>query len=154
MTGAIRTVNERSVAASPQVVLRYAMRVESWPRLLSHYRYVRVLGECEGERVVAMGARRTGIPVRWTAVQAVDPETLRVTYRHIGGVTRGMWVVWQIEPEAAGVRVTISHELQPSRWWLRFRWSQWIVGRFFVEDIADRTLAGIARAAERQGARV
>jgi ribosome-associated toxin RatA of RatAB toxin-antitoxin module len=148
MTAHIDTVNMRVVAASPERVFELAADVVSWPDILPHYRYVRVLAETGRRRTVEMGARRSGVPVRWTASQEIRPDCLEIAYTHIAGVTRGMHVLWRIEPEGTGARATITHRLRPAQRWLRYRVTQWIVGTLFVMDIADRTLAGIARQAE------
>jgi ribosome-associated toxin RatA of RatAB toxin-antitoxin module len=152
MTREIYTVNARSVAASPERVYALAANVADWPRLLSHYRYVRVLEQDDEVRTVAMGARHSGIPVRWTAIQETRPDRLEIRYRHIRGVTRGMDVVWRVEPAAGGARATITHRLRPEWWWLRPALSRWMVGTVFVMAIAERTLAGIAARAEAEGA--
>src|SRR5918911_2224040 len=91
-----------AIRADPDVVFRLAARVEDWPRLLPHYRWVRVLRQTPESRIIEMAARRDVIPVRWTAEQRVFPRQRRITFRHIGGVTRGMDVVWKLTPEAEG----------------------------------------------------
>lgn len=151
MTQEIYTVNSRHVAASRDRVFALAADVLHWPELLPHYRYVRVLSGGGGTRTVAMGARRSGVPVRWTAIQTMHPDICEIHYRHVAGVTRGMDVVWRIEETDGGSRATITHRLQPCRTWLRLGFSRWVVGRVFVMAIADRTLAGIAARAEAGG---
>jgi ribosome-associated toxin RatA of RatAB toxin-antitoxin module len=148
MTGMIDTLNTRVIAADPDLVFSLAANVTDWPEILPHYRYVRVLAGTDHRRTVAMGAARSGVPVRWTAIQEVNHSRLEILYRHVGGVTTGMDVVWTIEPLEAGARATITHRLRPERWWLRYGLTQWIVGTLFVMNIADRTLAGIGRHAE------
>jgi aromatase len=148
MTAEIETVNSRAVAAGADQVFALAADVESWPAILPHYRYVHVVSDRGATRTVAMGARRSGIPVRWTAIQKVHADQLEIAYEHIAGVTRGMDVLWRIEPAGFGTRAMITHRLRPRQWWLRYRLTQWIVGKLFVMNIADRTLAGIAARAE------
>jgi hypothetical protein len=135
------------------VVFALAAEVCRWPELLRHYRYVRELGPQQmgggdEQQRLDMGASRSGIPVRWTSVQTVYPQDRRIVYHHTGGVTRGMDVVWRIDPQPDGVEVTIEHRLEPSRWWLRPRAAQYVVGHIFIVHIADRTLRGLKRHAE------
>lgn len=148
MSSSIRTINARAIAASPGLVYELAADVEAWPQILGHYRYVRVLGGTPSARLVAMGATRSGIPVSWTAEQEQCPDRLEIAYRHVRGVTRGMEVLWRIEPLGAGSRAVITHALDLGRWWLRNGVSQHIVGELFVAAIAERTLAGIGARAE------
>jgi uncharacterized membrane protein len=133
-------------------VYELASRVEDWPRFLWHYRYVDLIYTAVGgdrrSRLVKMGAKRSGIPVSWTSLQHLDPRRRRIRYRHVGGVTRGMDVLWSLEPGDGGTLVTIEHDLLSSRWWLRPRPSAYIVGTLFVESIADQTLAGVKHEAE------
>jgi uncharacterized membrane protein len=148
----MHTTNRIFISAPPRRVYTLAALVEEWPRLLRHYRYVDLLDTAVGgdrrSRLVRMGASRSGIPVSWTALQHLDPRERRVRYRHVGGVTWGMDVLWTLEPRAGGTQVTIEHEQVTSRWWLRPPAVANIVGALFVEAIADRTLAGVKRAAE------
>lgn len=152
MSAGIVTANTRLIASDPEAVFSLAADVRAWPAILPHYRYVRILSTDQMTRTVAMGASRSGIPVRWTAIQELHPESLEIAYRHIAGVTRGMDVLWKIEPAEAGCRAVITHRLRPQQWWMRTPASEWIVGTLFVMNIADRTLAGIASKAE-QGLR-
>ena len=151
------TENEIAIKAPPSHVFALAANVAAWPAILPHYRYVRTLREPSATdhrgAVVLMAARRSGIPVRWIAEQDLVPSARRVGYRHVGGITRGMLVEWRIEAAGAGSRVTISHDLRGLRRWLRPAPTSWIVGRLFVMHIADRTLQGIKRQAERTVAR-
>jgi hypothetical protein len=61
-----------------------------------------------------------------------------------------MDVLWRIEPRGEYCHVTIDHDLPRPRRWLRSAPARFIVGRLFVEHIADRTLRGIKKAAEAQ----
>lgn len=137
-----------TIRATPQTVYALAADIERWPDRLPHYRYVRVLRRDGDRTVAAMGARRGVLPVRWTAEQVRQPEVPRIGFRHVGGVTRGMDVEWRFEPVADGVRVTILHDLH-------LRWpvigglvARWVIGAFFIEHIARRTLRQVKRLAE------
>lgn len=147
----IHTENHISIHADAQTVYETAANVEQWPRILQHYRYVTVLGgsalESE-ERLIAMSARRSRIPVRWTSTQLRRRDRLQISYHHVAGVTRGMDVLWTIVESENGVEVRIDHDLQQPRWWLRWRVAAFIVGEVFVTHIADQTLRGVKSCAE------
>jgi hypothetical protein len=80
----------------------------------------------------------------------VDETALEVRYRHVGGITRGMDVVWRLEPRDGGVDVTIVHEWTGPAWPLIGRLAaDWVIGPVFIHGIASRTLFGVKRKAER-----
>lgn len=131
------------ITGSADAVFAYAARVEDWPRLLPHYRGVRVIAARAGERIVEMRARRGRIPVWWWARQVVLPDERRIRYTHLRGVTRGMEVEWHITPADGTVLVTIAHDLS-LRWPLIGRAvANRIIGPMFVEPIAAATLRRI-----------
>ena len=149
----MRTVDERVVSASPDLVFTAASDVERWPAILPHYRYVRMLERRPDGGVVEMSANRPFGPLNWptwwVSEMWVDPVRREVRYRHIRGITRGMDVVWKIEPVPGGAHATIVHEWRGPAWPLiRRPAAEWVIGPVFVHGIASRTLAGIARAAE------
>jgi hypothetical protein len=74
-----------------------------------------------------------------------DPQRRRVQYRHIGGATRGMRVIWAIDPAEYGVRVSIVHDLALEAPIVRSWLGQWVVGHLFVHYIAGRTLREMKR---------
>jgi hypothetical protein len=132
-----------------------AGRVERWPELLPHYRWVKVHRQLAGStlgirRVVEMAASRDGIPVRWVAIQGLLPDAGIITFRHIRGPATGMEVAWVLRELGDGVVETrIAHRFTPA-WppplgpWLAHH----LVGGFFVGNVADKTLACIKRIAE------
>jgi len=143
------------IQGSAEAVFAYAARVEDWPRLLPHYRDVRVIASRAAGRgrVVEMRARRGPIPVWWWARQEVIPAERRIRYTHLRGVTRGMEVEWRITPAEEGVVVTIVHDLS-LRWPLIGRVvGDWIIGPKFVEPIAGATLRTIKALVEQDAAR-
>lgn len=150
----MHTVDVRVMAASPERVFQYAADVESWPGILPHYRWVRLQEPRPGGvRKVEMSANRPfGIfdwPTWWESEMWVDEARREVRYRHVRGVTRGMDVLWTIEPHDSGTRATIVHEWKGPRWPLVGPWvADFVIGPVFVSGIASRTLLGIARAAE------
>lgn len=149
----MRTVDERLVAADADRVFQAASDVERWPTILPHYRYVRMVARRAAGGVVEMSAHRPFGPLNWptwwTSEMWVDPVRRTVRYRHIRGVTRGMDVLWELEPRGAQTFVRIVHEWIGPPWPL-ISWvaANWVIGPVFVHGIASRTLAGIARSVE------
>ena len=137
------------IDAPAAAVYALAQDVARWPEILPHYRWVKVLRDGGRERVVEMAARRGWIPVRWTAQQTLDPVTPRIGFTHLSGWTKGMSVAWLFAPHGSGTRVTIVHDLadarpSPLRAWFERR----VVGDFFIQSIAGRTLARMKQLAE------
>ena len=132
--------NQIVIQAPAQRIFALAGATENWPRILPHYRFVRVLMSDGPRRVVDMGARRGFIPVRWRAEQLNDATVPEIFFRHVKGWTAGMNVRWHFEETAQGTHVSIDHEfrslLAP------------FIGRFFVDPIATRTLARMKVLAE------
>lgn len=149
----MRTIDERRIAASPSRVFQAAREVERWPEILAHYRWVRMLERRADGGVVEMSANRPfgpfNWPTWWVSEMWVDPARLEVRYRHVRGVTRGMDVVWSIQPDGEGTRACIVHEWRGPDWpVIRGPAAEWVIGPVFVHGIASRTLAGIARSCE------
>jgi ribosome-associated toxin RatA of RatAB toxin-antitoxin module len=146
------------VRADQPTVFQLAAAVEDWPRILPHYQRVRVLDRhADGRRTVAMAATRDvapglGIPLRWTAVQSVDEPTHRIEFQHIRGITRGMQVAWTMEPVDSALLVRIRHVFEP-RWPVPDALVRLIVGEYFVNGVARRTLQRIGELAEVHSAR-
>lgn len=150
----MKTVDVRWISAPVDRVFEYASKVELWPRILPHYRWVKLGGAGPtGGRLVEMAAYRPfgpfNWPTWWESEMWVDPGKHQVRYRHIRGVTRGMKVLWTVVPEGAGSLATILHEWTGPRWPLIGPWAaRNLIGPVFVSGIASRTLRGIARAVE------
>jgi len=154
----LHTENTITIDAPFEIIFDLAAQVTRWPQLLTHYRFVRELdpptpADPLCRRVVAMSARRTGIPVSWTSTQEIDRDVRQVRYHHVAGATRGMDVVWRFALHGATIDVTIDHHLESARWWFRLPGVEYIVGSLFVMHIADRTLRGIKQHAESARAR-
>ena len=81
---------------------------------------------------------------------AIDRAAGTVRYRHIRGITKGMDVLWSLVPGPDGLAVTITHWWDGPAWPLiRVPAARLVILPVFVHAIAQRTLAGLARAAER-----
>ena len=120
-------------------IFETAANLESWPKILPHYRYIHYLERSPNRNVVVMAATRSGIPISWTSEQIIDREKCEVRFHHLKAWTKSMRVVWTFEDTPTGVLVKISHDL-------RFRISlvapivDLIVGDFFIRNIANKTL--------------
>ena len=155
------TVDERIVRAPLPVIFTLAADVERWPSHLAHYRYVRFHERTsDGGGLVEMSANRpfgaANWPTVWTSLMSVTapggdgatPPSIR--FRHVRGVTAGMDVEWTFVPVENGTLVRIVHVWNGPSWPLIGELAaRGVIGPVFVHGIASRTLAGLARAAER-----
>jgi ribosome-associated toxin RatA of RatAB toxin-antitoxin module len=143
----------REVHADSAIVFQLAMAVEDWPRILPHYRWVRVLAShADGRRTVSMAARRDvcpglAIPLQWTAIQTIDEHERRIEFEHVRGITRGMQVAWTMDRGDSALLVQIRHVFKP-RWPVPDALVRLIVGDYFVNGVARRTLRRIGDLAE------
>jgi ribosome-associated toxin RatA of RatAB toxin-antitoxin module len=150
----METLDERTVRAPVSTMFDVAKDVESWPALLSHYRYVRFRSRTsDGGGVVEMSANRPfGLvdwPTWWLSEMVVDASRPAVRFRHIGGVTREMDVEWSFTPVEGGTHVRLLHAWDGPHWPLiGVIAATAVIGPVFIHGIASRTLEGLARAAE------
>ena len=152
------TVDRRVVNAGLRRVFDTARDVERWPDWLPHYRWVRFREKKADGGLVEMAAWRPfdplpGWPTWWLSEMNVEPDAQRIRFRHVGGITTGMDVAWDFVQQNGSVVVTITH------WWKGPRWpligrlaADAVIGPVFIHGIASRTLAGIARQAEKADA--
>lgn len=128
--------------------------VERWPDFLPHYRYVHLANDQPTaygrRRIVKMAASRSGIPIAWTSIQEHRPAEGRILFRHIKGATKGMDVEWRLEQRGDLVHVIIHHDFDPP-WPIIGPWAaRVVVGQFFIDNIANKTLRCIKDRAERE----
>jgi coenzyme Q-binding protein COQ10 len=152
----MRTVDQLRMRTSPARVFRAAADVEQWPLLLRHYRWVHVLDRDAECTVVEMAAWRPFGPLRyptwWVSEMWIDQLAGTIRYRHIRGITRGMDVVWHIQPSGNETDVSIVHEWQGPAWpVVGAAAAKLVIGPVFIHGIASLTLAGIARHVESVG---
>lgn len=150
----IRT-DDRVTTAPVDLVFRVAADVERWPEILPHYRWVRFREKQGfGKGVVEMAAWRDFLgplryPTWWLSEMTADPDEPVVRYRHVGGITRGMDVVWQFHRANEGTLVRIVHEWEGPSWPLIGGIAaSAVIGPHFISAIAQRTLAGVCAEAE------
>lgn len=154
------TVDETRIEGSVEACFRAGADVERWPELLPHYRWVRFLRKDGfGTGRVEMAARREfgplSYPVWWVSEMHVDTERPAVHYRHVGGVTTGMDVIWTFEPAGGHTLVRIVHDWKTGPAWplpgvARRVVADQVIGPVFIHHVASRTLAGIRRSVERK----
>lgn len=110
-----------------------------WPELLPHYRSIEFLAEDGPRRIVRMSATRSGIPISWVSAFEADPQLLEMRFEHLRAWTKGMQVIWTLTPTREGTRVEIVHDLKfrvAVLGWL----AEPIIGGFFIENVATKTL--------------
>jgi ribosome-associated toxin RatA of RatAB toxin-antitoxin module len=148
-------IDEHVVHAPAEVCFRVAADVESWPDILPHYRWVRFHDKQSfGQGVVEMSAWRqfpAGVkyPTWWVSQMRVASDEPAVYYKHIDGITRGMDVKWEFNRRGQDTFVRLFHTWDGPSWPLiKTVAAEWVILPHFVSAIAQRTLAGVARAAE------
>jgi ribosome-associated toxin RatA of RatAB toxin-antitoxin module len=152
--GLLQTTNEILIYAPAERVFALATATERWPQILPHYRRVRRIRGTDDHKLVEMAARRSfgplDFPVRWTAEQHNDPHGLRITFKHVRGISRGMDVEWRLTPVPQGTHVRIWHEFNSNLPLIGGFFAHRVVGQLFVSNIAGRTLRRIRQLAEAQ----
>jgi hypothetical protein len=156
---AMTTIDAAHVAAPLPVIFELARDVERWPELLPHYRFVRfTTRDGRDGGIVEMSANRPFGPLGWPTFWRSEMETIplagsespAIRFRHIGGITTGMDVIWEFAARGSGTDVRIVHVWDgPSLPIIGSIAARTVIGPVFVHGIASRTLAGLARAAER-----
>lgn len=153
--GTMVTLDEAVVRADVPGVFDVARDVLRWPAHLPHYRFVRFRRtDGQGGGVVEMSANRPfgafDWPTWWLSEMEIVTAVPAVRFRHIGGVTTGMDVEWKFDPHPEGTHVRLLHVWSGPRWPLIGSFAaNTVIGPVFVHGIASRTLAGLARVAER-----
>ncbi len=133
--------------APPSKVFEVVSDLAAWPCYLPHYRWIRVKENHPDHQVVRMACYRGWIPIDWLARFHMDTARLELHFIHLRAFTRGMHVVWRLEPihDGSATRVTITHEMAP----VLQRWGHFIaeriVGKFFIDYVATRTLRHFAQ---------
>lgn len=149
----MRTVDEAVVRAPLGEIFALAADVESWPRHLSHYRYVRFRERRPTGGIVEMSANRPFGPLNWPTwwLSLMELRDRSIRFRHIGGVTTHMDVEWSFAPVTGGTRVSVVHVWDGPPWPLIGTIAaRAVIGPIFIHGIASRTVAGLARAAEQR----
>lgn len=146
------TENRITINGNMERVFAAAADIMRWPEILPHYRWVKLLARQGRSLLVEMAAHRDGIPVKWTSIQEPIPEEGRILFRHVTGPVTGMEVEWLLKEEellhGPSIQVSIAHRFDPPWPLIGSFIAEHIVGRFFIHNIAGKTLAGIKRVVE------
>ena len=94
-------------------------------------------------------------PTWWLSMMSVNVARRSIRFRHIGGITKGMDVEWEFQRRSANeTHVRIVHAWDGPGWpGIGRLAATLVIGPVFVHGIASRTLAGLAKVAERDGGR-
>jgi ribosome-associated toxin RatA of RatAB toxin-antitoxin module len=128
------------IRAPKRAIFDTAADLSRWPVLLPHYRSITYLERGDDRHIVKMAAHRDGIPISWISEQVIDRERLEIRFLHLRAFTKGMAVVWSFDERPDGILVRIVHVLN-------FRIpalapiADPIIGGFFIDNIAHKTLA-------------
>lgn len=151
------TIDECLVRAPADVCFRVAADVESWPSILPHYRWVRFHEKRGfGHGVVEMAAWRrfpagVNYPTWWVSEMRSSETEPAVYYRHVDGITRGMDVKWELNARGSETFIRLFHTWDGPAWPLIGGVvANHVIGPHFVSAIAQKTLAGLAREAEKR----
>ncbi len=144
------TESSITIQAPREQVFELTSDILRWPAHLPHYRYVRELQREDGAQVVKMACVRSGLPIAWVSRYTVHREAWQARFEHLKAWTKGMKVVWHYdEVEPGKTHIRLSHDLD-------FRWpplapiAEAVIGGFFIEHIAAKTLATFKQILERQ----
>ncbi len=128
------------IRAPKQEIFDCTSDLSRWPAILPHYRYITYLERGTDRHIVKMAAHRSGLPIAWTSEQTIDRAKHEIHFHHLKAFTKGMTVVWTFDEKPEGTQVTIIHVLN-------FRIpalapvAEPIIGGFFIDNIAHKTLA-------------
>ena len=145
----MHTGNSIIMRVPKERIFETAADLARWPDILPHYRYIHYYEKSPTRNVVKMAATRSGIPIAWTSEQIIDRDALEVRFHHLKAFTKGMKVVWTFTDTPEGVRVDILHDLH-------FRVpalapvADCIIGDFFIQNIANKTLQCMKAHLEKQ----
>jgi len=136
----VRTENSIVIRAPIERFFQATSDLLLWPKVLPHYRWIRVLKAGDDGLIVKMAARRGWLPIQWTSRFQVDPNVPELYFEHLKAFTRGMKVHWTYTPTSDGVLVSISHELERAsavgRWF-----AHRVLDEMFIRPVATRTLS-------------
>jgi hypothetical protein len=154
----MQTIDRLRFRAPLDRVFEAAADVEQWPRLLSHYRWVRMLERNGDAAIVEMAAWRPfgvlNYPTWWVSEMWVNHDTPGIRYHHIRGITSGMDVEWKLRAVGAETEVEIVHDWTGPGWpFIGPAAATLVIGPVFIHGIAARTLAGLAGHVEKSAQR-
>jgi len=143
-----------TIRAPLNKIFSVASNLPRWPEFLPHYRYNRYISQTPSGGVIRMACASSRLTIKWISDYRIDTEHRQLHFHHRKSTlnaTRGMKVVWEFEELPRGfVRVSISHHLERNRLMIGPALASWFAGRFFIQDVAPKTLAGLKRKVEGQ----
>jgi ribosome-associated toxin RatA of RatAB toxin-antitoxin module len=146
--------NSVIIQAPLNKVFAAAADLARWPEFLPHYRYNRFIVQTPSGGTVKMSCVHAGVPLTWLSQYRIDTERHELHFRHLRAVlnaTRGMEVVWKFEERPdGGVQVSVTHKLELHWPLIGPLLANRILAGFFVQRIAEKTLAGLKRKLEAQ----
>jgi ribosome-associated toxin RatA of RatAB toxin-antitoxin module len=146
--------DEITIRAPFVKIFAVAANLPRWPEFLPHYRSNRFISQTPSGGIVRMSCVSSRINVTWISEFRIDPANRQLHFVHRKSTlnaTRGMKVTWDFEEETGGfVHVAIHHQHDPKWAWIGPGLTSWVAGRFFIRDIAGRTLAGLKHKVEAQ----
>lgn len=144
--------NSIEMKACPADVFNVVSDLVSWPKYLPHYRWIKVLENHADYMLVGMACYRGMIPINWVSHFRADLGSTKLYFYHQKAWTRGMKVIWDLEPLNGGktTRVTITHDLEPVSKRIGKVLAHLVIGRFFIDYVANRTLTSFASYFERR----
>ncbi len=138
-----------TINAPLERIFEITSNLDNWTPMLPHYRSIHTLESGPDHKVVVMACFRGVLPLSWTSRVEIDADKHTVTFTHLKKFTKGMVVVWTYEATGEGVLVTITHDL-------KFRiaaiapLAEYIIGRHFIDPVANRTLATFKELLEKE----
>lgn len=146
----VRTENSILIKAPLDKIFQATSNLLLWPKVLPHYRWIRILQAGDDGLVVKMAARRGWLPIQWTSRFQIDPHAPGLRFEHLRAFTRGMKVQWTYTPTPEGVLVKISHELERTSAFRRW-FAHHVLGEMFIKPVATRTLTHFKQYLEQDG---
>jgi ribosome-associated toxin RatA of RatAB toxin-antitoxin module len=147
----VRTQNSILIKAPLEKIFETTSNLLLWPKVLPHYRWIRILKAGDDGLIVKMAARRGWMPIRWTSRFQVDANARELRFEHLKAFTRGMQVLWTYTPTPEGVQVTISHEMDRASAFGRW-FAHRVLGEMFIGPVATRTLSSFKEYLEQKRA--
>ena len=139
--------NEIIIQAPPERIFSTVSHLGNWPIILPHYRWTQPMPDGS----VKMCARRGGLSIRWTSRFYADSDKKELHFEHVKALTRGMKVRWSLIPLGENeTKVVIEHDLTEVHNRFGQFVSETIIGKFFIDHIARKTLATFKRHFEKK----
>src|SRR5207249_5299842 len=82
--------NSILIRAPLEKIFAATSNLESWPKLLPHYRWIRILSRDGNALIVNMAARRGWLPIQWTSRFEADARACELRFHHLKAFTKGM----------------------------------------------------------------